>query len=123
MGGMFNNLSSGLAGQLADNVLGPGLNRITGDNRAGEIGANIFKDKMPGMFWGGQQSPPGYQMPTPSQPQPQQPQQQDNKQYYQQMRQSIEGLNEALKQIEGIQTPGGQYQSGDTQMMSPGGKF
>ena len=121
---MFNNLSSGLAGQLADNVLGPGLNRITGDNRAGEIGANIFKDKMPGMFGPNDDmfpvERPGYQMPTPGQ---QQPQQQDNKQYYQQMRQSIEGLNEALKQIEGIQTPGGQYQSGDTQMMSPGGKF
>jgi len=37
---------------------------------------------------------------------------QDNQQYYKQMRQNIDGMNEALKQIEGISTPGGQYQGG-----------
>jgi len=39
----------------------------------------------------------------PSQPQPQ------NQQYYQQMRQSIDGMNEAFKQIEQMQMPGQQY--------------
>lgn len=52
----------------------------------------------------GYQQPPQYQQPLP--------QQQDNQQYYKQMRQNIDGMNEALKQIEGISTPGGQYQGG-----------
>ena len=37
---------------------------------------------------------------------------QDNQQYYQQMRQNIDGMNEALKQIEGVNTPGGMYRGG-----------
>ena len=113
---MFSNLSSGLAGQLADNVLGPGLNRITGDNRAGEIGANIFKDKMPEML-----ARPGYQQPMPDM-EINTPSPQGNEQYFLQMRESIESLNEAMKQIQGMQTPGGQYNS-DMGMMSPGGNY
>lgn len=37
---------------------------------------------------------------------------QDNQQYYQQMRKSIDGMNEAFSQIEKMQMPGGQYQGG-----------
>tara|TARA_R110002126_G_scaffold87537_1_gene210602 strand:+ start:3370 stop:3720 length:351 start_codon:yes stop_codon:yes gene_type:complete len=66
-------------------------------------------------------SPPGYQMPTPGLPDPKPPE--GNQQYFLQMRQSIESLGEALKQIEGMQTPGGKYQSGNAQMTSPGGSF
>lgn len=64
-------------------------------------------------------SPPGYQMPTPGLPDPKPPE--GNQQYFLQMRQSIESLGEALKQIEGMQTPGGQYSGGGAQMMKPGG--
>jgi hypothetical protein len=35
--------------------------------------------------------------------------QQDNQQYYQQMRESMQGMDKALKELEGIQTPGGKY--------------
>ena len=42
-----------------------------------------------------------------------------NEQYFLQMRQSIDSLNEAMKQIQGMQTPGGQYSGGG--MMKPGG--
>jgi hypothetical protein len=38
--------------------------------------------------------------------------QQDNQQYYQQMRKSIDGMNEAFSQIEKMQMPGGQYHGG-----------
>jgi hypothetical protein len=122
MSGMFSGLSSGLAGQLANNVLSPALNRMTGDNRAGEIGANIFRDNMPGMIGSPQQ--PGYQMPTPGQPElpDVEPNTQGNEQYFLQMRQSIDSLNEAMKQIQGMQTPGGQYNS-DMGMMSPGSNY
>jgi len=63
-------------------------------------------------------TPPGYQMPTPGLPDPKPPE--GNQQYFLQMRQSIESLGEALKQIEGMQTPGGRYQGGGA-MMKPGG--
>ncbi len=35
--------------------------------------------------------------------------QQDNQQYYQQMRENMQGMDKALKELEGIQTPGGKY--------------
>lgn len=112
-------LGGGLVNNLADNVLSPAINHIIGDNRAGEIGANIFKDTVPGMIMPGyQQNPPGYQQPPGEQAPPQG--QQDSQQYYQQMRQNIDGMNEAFKQIEQMQMPGGQYQGGG-QMTSPGG--
>jgi len=50
---------------------------------------------------------PGYQQPPQSQ-QPQQPQQ-GPAQYYQQMRESMTGMDKALKELEGMQMPGGQY--------------
>ena len=58
----------------------------------------------------GEPSPPGYQQPPGEQAPPQG--QQDSQQYYQQMRQNIDGMNEAFKQIEQMQMPGGQYQGG-----------
>ena len=69
-------------------------------------------------------SPPGYQMPSPGMPDPKPPSndKQGNEQYFLQMRQSIESLNEAMKQLQGMQTPGGQYNS-DMGMMSPGGNY
>jgi hypothetical protein len=47
---------------------------------------------------------------------------QDNQQYYQQMRQNIDGMNEALKQIEGVNTPGGMYRGGGNGAGSKTGK-
>ncbi len=56
---------------------------------------------------------PGYQQPPmgqmPQQPLPQQPLPQQQ-QYFQQMRQNLDGLSQAFKQIEEMQMPGGQYQ-------------
>ena len=57
-------------------------------------------------------SPPGYQQPPGGGGQPPQGQQ-NQQQYFQQMRQNLDGLSEAFKQIEGMQTPGGQYQLND----------
>lgn len=56
-------------------------------------------------------SPPGYQQPPVGQQpqQPQQPAQQGYEQYFKQMRQNLDGLSDAFKQIEGMQMPGGQY--------------
>ena len=101
---MFSNLGSGLVNNLADNVLNPAVSRITGDRRAGEIGADVFKDKVPGLL--GLQPQPGYQLPIPQQ------QQQGPAEYYQQMRESMEGMDKALKELEGMQMPGQQYQGG-----------
>ena len=91
---------SGLAGQLANNVIMPAVDRITGGGSLQDIGSRMFD----------QQSPPGYQQPPGEQAPPQG--QQDSQQYYQQMRQNIDGMNEAFKQIEQMQMPGGQYQGG-----------
>jgi hypothetical protein len=52
-------------------------------------------------------SPPGYQQPPGGGGQ--QPQQGPG-QYYQQMRESMQGMDKALKELEGMQMPGGQYQ-------------
>jgi len=54
-------------------------------------------------------NPPGYQQP-PGGGQPPQGNQQGYQQYYQQMRQGIDGISQALKELEGMSTPGGQYQ-------------
>lgn len=53
-------------------------------------------------------SPPGYQQPPGGGGQ--QPQQGPG-QYYQQMRESMSGMDKALKELEGMQMPGGQYQA------------
>jgi len=65
----------------------------------------------------GEPSPPGYQQPPGGQP----PQfdQQGPTQYYQQMRESMSGMDKALKELEGMQMPGGQYQGGGG--YTPGG--
>jgi hypothetical protein len=61
---------------------------------------------------------PGFQLPTPDvdpdipNQQPPSSDKPGNEQYFLQMRQSIESLNEAMKQIQGMQTPGGQYKPG-----------
>ena len=60
------------------------------------------------------EAPPGYQQP----PQGQQ-QQQGPTQYYQQMRESMSGMDKALKELEGMQMPGQQYQGGSG--YTPGG--
>jgi hypothetical protein len=68
---------------------------------------------------------PGYQLPMPDvdlgipNQQPPSSDKPGNEQYFLQMRQSIDSLNEAMKQIQGMQTPGGQYSGGG--MMKPGG--
>lgn len=54
-------------------------------------------------------SPPGYQQPPGGGQQPQQGYQQ----YYQQMRESMSGMDKALKELEGMQMPGRQYQRND----------
>lgn len=59
-------------------------------------------------------SPPGYQQPPGGGGQ----QPQGPTQYYQQMRESMTGMDKALKELEGMQMPGGQYQPGD---YTPGG--
>ena len=61
--------------------------------------------------------------PQPAQPQPQQPNS-GYGQYYQQMRQGIDGLSQVLKELESMSMPGGQYQGGQVQggMMGSGGK-
>jgi len=57
-------------------------------------------------------NPPGYQQP-PGGGQPPQGNQQGYQQYYQQMRQGIDGISQALKELEGMSTPGGQYKPDD----------
>jgi hypothetical protein len=88
----------GLSGDLAKNVIMPGVNRMTGGASVSEIGSRLFDADYA----------PGYQQPPQGQ-MPQQPSQ-DSQQYFQQMRQNLDGLSEAFKQIEEMQMPGGQYQ-------------
>jgi hypothetical protein len=131
-------MGAGFFGGLLNDIIAPGINRMTGGSNLGTIGANVLKDNMPGMFDQPQktfltpqeqvQQSPGQLTPPSSAPlgQLQQPPQfnpnpnptsnmgggmpqQDNQQYYQQMRESMQGMDKALKELEGIQTPGGKY--------------
>ena len=61
--------------------------------------------------------PPGYQQPPQGQQQQQAP-----TQYYQQMRESMSGMDKALKELEGMQMPGGQYQQPSYGYNPGGGK-
>lgn len=65
--------------------------------------------------------PPGYTSPQQMPDMPQQSPQSDPGEYYQQMRQGIQSLDQVLKQLEGMQTPGGQYQGGGQVGMFGGG--
>ena len=70
-------------------------------------------------MWRGELMPqPGYQQPQ----QPQQPNQgqQQQQQYFQEMHKNMDGMNQALKQIEGMKMPGQQYNGG---FAHPGGMF
>lgn len=86
-----------------------------------------YNTPMPDFGQNGQSNPnldpdyaPGYQLP---QPQPGQQPQQDNQQYFQQMRQHLDSLSEAFKQIEKMQMPGVQGQGGiGGGLMGSGGK-
>jgi len=55
---------------------------------------------------------PGYQLPQPNQPQQPNQGQQQQQQYFQQMHKNMDGMNEALKQIESMKMPGQQYGGG-----------
>lgn len=55
---------------------------------------------------------PGYQQPQPNQPQQPNQGQQQQQQYFQQMHKNMDGMNEALKQIESMKMPGQQYGGG-----------
>ncbi len=57
--------------------------------------------------------------PMPGYQQPPQQQQQAPTQYYQQMRESMSGMDKALKELENMQMPGQQYQGGGG--YTPGG--
>jgi len=127
-------MGAGLFSNLLSNTIAPSINRATGGSNLGTIGANVignnlfgpqtgeFKMPEPG-YWSGpaleiDDPQPGYQQP----PMGQMPQGQDNQQYYQQMRKSIDGMNEAFSQIEKMQMPGGQYPgSGGGGGYTPGG--
>lgn len=60
--------------------------------------------------------------PMPGYQQPPQQQQQAPTQYYQQMRESMSGMDKALKELEGMQMPGGQYQQPSYGYNPGGGK-
>ena len=96
------------AGGLVNNMINPGAGQQSMEQGARGLAGQLFgtgQDSLgQGMF--GQAIQPGYQMPTPQQPQ------QGPSQYYQQMRESMQGMDKALKELEGLQTPGGQYQGG-----------
>jgi hypothetical protein len=108
MGGFLSGIgqqaSEGLGNQITNKMFGSGLI----DASIGDTDSSLFQD-LPqqdgNQPYGMGQPPQGPQMGfgMPSQPQ------QNNQQYYQQMRQSIDGMNEAFKQIEQMQMPGQQY--------------
>ena len=80
-------------GNILDHLFGQG-------NQPGTIGIDLS---------------PGHYLPiAPGFNMPQNPNQggQQNQQYFQQMHQNMDGMNEALKQIEGMQMPGGRYDGG-----------
>jgi hypothetical protein len=164
--GLVNNMfGGGLSGQLANNVIMPGVNRMTGGGSLQNIGSRMFGGQQ------GQQTPqqqvdqsqqgggilklrgqgqqptnpfqgsepglpytPGGDLPyTPGigqigqlggQPGMFEPDQEQNQQYFQQMHENMNGMNEALQQIEGMKMPGGQYRGGGfTPGGGGGGKF
>ncbi len=124
MGGIFSGIGqrafTGLANQGVNNLFGGGL------PQGPSIGRPVEQQPMPAILPefstsiglpGGPNGQtqffpmPGYQQPTP--------QQQAPTQYYQQMRESMEGMDNALKELEGMQMPGQQYQGGGG--YTPGG--
>lgn len=112
MGGFF----GGIGQQAFKGLANQGVNNMFGGQGGPAIEYGI---DMPGFDPGydpdynpGYQQPPQYQQPLP---------QQDNQQYYQQMRKSIDGMNEAFSQIEKMQMPGGQYSGGSNRGMFGGG--
>lgn len=126
-------MGSAFFGGMLNDVIAPGINRMTGGSNLGTMGANVIGSHImmgvqpPDFGQNGQPNPgmdpdyaPGYQQP----PQGQMPQQQDSQQYFQQMRQNLDGLSEAFKQIEQMNMPGGQYQGGNrsSNMFGSGGK-
>jgi hypothetical protein len=113
MGGIF----SGIGQQAFEGFANQGVNNMFGGGLAGQLASDVVTTANDQIFNRlpefGMPQQPGYQQPPmgqmPQQPLPQQPLPQQQ-QYFQQMRQNLDGLSQAFKQIEEMQMPGGQYQ-------------